>query len=307
MEKLTMSLTPATQAFLERNQLPSSYMETANQWFTPLIDNFVNNFQPQQPPVILGINGCQGSGKSTLADYLCSVIAEQLNITAVSLSLDDFYLTKAERNHLAINVHPLLATRGVPGTHDVALAMQCIQSLVEGNHTTITRFDKSIDDRVSADCLPTVRGPVGLIILEGWCLGAKPQSELQVSEPINELEELEDTKGTWRNYVNLAIKDDYQPLFNLVDELIMLKAPSFDTVYQWRLEQEQKMIKRLGKDVLNKSSGVMNEHQILRFISHFQRVTQNILEEMPKRVDHLFKLGESRNITDYLQPSKRTE
>jgi len=304
MEELTISLTPATQAFLERNQLPSSYMETANQWFAPLIDNFVNNFNPQQPAKIIGINGCQGSGKSTLADYLCSVIAEQLDITTVSLSLDDFYLTKAERNHMAVNVHPLLATRGVPGTHDVELAINCIQSLVGGNLTTITRFDKSIDDRVPACSLKTVRGPVGLIILEGWCLGAKPQSETQLSGPINSLEEQEDTKGTWRNYVNRAIEDEYQPLFNLVDELIMLKAPSFDSVYQWRLEQEQKMISRMDKDDLDKSSGVMNEQQIQRFISYFQRVTENILKEMPYRADHLFKLGESRNITGHSQPSK---
>jgi len=299
-----MSLMPTAQTFLERNQLPMGYMETANRWFAPLVDRFVNNFQPQQPPKILGINGCQGSGKSTLGDYLCSVIAERLDITAVSLSLDDFYLTKAERNHLATTVHPLLATRGVPGTHDVKLAMDCIESLVAGNNTMITRFDKSIDDRVASNNLKTIRGPVGLIVLEGWCLGAKPESELQLSKPINSLEEQEDTKGTWRNYVNRAIEDKYQPLFNLVDELIMLQASSFDSVYQWRLEQEQKMIKCLDKNALGKSSGVMNEQQILRFISYFQRVTQNILEEMPDRADHLFKLSESRGITGYSQPSR---
>jgi len=302
-----MKITSAEQAFLNRNQLPTSYIEHANQWFSPLANRLVEEFEREKSPKIIGINGCQGSGKSTLADYLCTAVGDRLNVTTVSLSLDDFYLTKAERKHLASSIHPLLETRGVPGTHDVQLAMDCIQSLSVGEKTVITRFDKSIDDRVDATNLMTVEDQIGLIVLEGWCLGALPETAEKLLEPINSLEENEDSDGIWRNYVNRAIENEYQPLFNLVDELIMLKAPSFDRVYQWRLEQEQKMIKRLGKNAFNKSSGVMNEQQILRFISYFQRVTQNILEEMPERADHLFKLDESRNITDYSQPSKRTE
>ena len=83
----------------------------------------------------------------------------------------------------------------------------------------------------------------------------------------------------------------------------MLQAPSFDTVYHWRLEQEQKMLKRLEAEGLDHRSGVMSEQQILRFISYFQRVTENILKEMPNRADHLFKLGLSREITHYSRPS----
>ena len=90
-----MKITPKEQDFLDRNQLPVAYLEAAQQWFSPLIVNFIDNFSPKTPPKIIGINGCQGSGKSTLADYLCTVIAEHIGITAVSLSLDDFYLTKA--------------------------------------------------------------------------------------------------------------------------------------------------------------------------------------------------------------------
>jgi len=102
--------------------------------------------------------------------------------------------------------------------------------------------------------------------------------------------------------VNSALQQDYPPLFELVDELIMLQAPSFDTVFNWRLEQEQKMVKRLEKEGIKAGSGVMSESQLLRFISYFQRVTENILEEMPKRADHLFKLGQSREISEYSQP-----
>ena len=300
-----MKIAPEEQEFLDRNQLPASYLKAANQWFTPLVNSLVDNFKPEGPPRVIGINGCQGSGKSTLADYLCTVVAGQLNITTVSLSLDDFYLTKAERIHLSSTVHPLLETRGVPGTHDVQLAINCIQSLVEGKKSIITRFDKSIDDRAPANSLKTTEGKIGLIVLEGWCLGAKPESADKLLQPVNSLEENDDRDGIWRNYVNQAIQNDYQALFNLADELIMLQAPSFDSVFNWRLEQEQKMKKRLKKEGIDDRSGVMTEQQILRFISFFQRVTENILSEMPSRADHLFKLGQSREITEYSQPSAR--
>ncbi|MDG1694705.1 MAG: hypothetical protein P8I13_07630 [Porticoccaceae bacterium] len=298
-----MKISTEEQTFLDRNQLPLSYLDIANQWFSPLVNSIVDNFNPDNSPKIIGINGCQGSGKSTLADYLCTIVADRLGVTTVSLSLDDFYLTKAERIHLGSTVHPLLETRGVPGTHDVQLAMDCIHSLVAGQKTVITRFDKSIDDRAPVNSLKTTEGKVGLIVLEGWCLGAKPEPLEQLTQPINSLEEQDDRDGIWRNYVNNAIQNDYQALFNLADELIMLQAPSFDTVFHWRQEQEQKMIKRLEKEGMDNRSGVMNKQQIQRFINHFQRVTENILNEMPSRADHLFKLGKTRQITNYSQPS----
>lgn len=300
-----MKISSEEQAFLDRNQLPVSYLEAANQWFSPIVNNIIQSYNPSNNAQIIGINGCQGSGKSTLADYLCTVVAERLEVTTVSLSLDDFYLTKAERIQLGSTVHPLLETRGVPGTHDVQLAIDCIKSLVAGKKTVITRFDKSIDDRAAAESLKTIKGKVGLIVIEGWCLGAKPENAEQLSQPINNLEEQDDRDAIWRNYVNDAIRDNYQPLFNLADRLIMLQAPSFDSVFHWRLEQEQKMVKRLEKEGIANRSGVMSKQQILRFISYFQRVTENILNEMPQRADHLFKLGKSREITEYSQPSAK--
>ena len=183
------------------------------------------------------------------------MVAERLGETTVSLSLDDFYLTKVERNHLAATIHPLLATRGVPGTHDVQLAIDSIQSLVAGKKTLITRFDKSIDDRAPLTNLKTIEGKIGLVVLEGWCLGAKAEPTEMLTQPLNSLEEQDDRDGIWRTYVNQALSVDYPPLFALVDELIMLQAPGFDTVFNWRLEQEQKMVKRLEKEGLKCGSG----------------------------------------------------
>ena len=298
-------MTPAAQAFLEKHNLPESYLETARHWFDPLIESFSNQYKADQPPRIIGINGCQGSGKSTLGDYLCSVISQRLGISAVCLSLDDFYLTKTERNRLATEIHPLLATRGVPGTHDMQLAINCVDSLLAGKDTRITRFNKQTDDRAPAVSLPIIKGPVGLIVLEGWCLGAQPQSQRQLLDPINRLERLEDNEGIWRNYVNQALcdKNSYQSLFSKVDELIMLKAPSFQTVYKWRLQQEHKMIESALKQGLERPSQAMSDDQVLRFIEYFQRITEDLLQQLPKQADHLFQLDTERGIYNYSRPS----
>jgi D-glycerate 3-kinase len=203
---------------------------------------------------------------------------------------------------LAKSVHPLLATRGVPGTHDVALAIDCLDNLRAGNNAVITRFDKKIDDR--AVDLEINSQPVGLIVLEGWCLGAQPQPELALSTPINSLEQVEDPEGIWRNYVNRALQGDYQRLFASIDQMIMLQAPSFETVHQWRVEQERKMIDSVLEQGLDAPPEAMNDEQIQRFIQHFQRITEEILRELPSRADHLFTLDRQRRIGNYSQPVK---
>ena len=280
--------------FLQRNQLTESYLEQAQKNYKSLLENFSEqHHRGSSTTRIIAINGSQGSGKSTLADYLCTVISERHNISTLALSLDDVYLTKTERLKLALDVHPLLATRGVPGTHDIDLAIDTIKSLVAAESPTlVTRFDKSIDDRMPAKHCQTVSGPLGLIVLEGWCMGARAQNKTALSTPINQLEKSSDKNAVWRNYVNRALAGDYQKLFNLADTLCMLRAPSFDTIYQWRLEQESKMARPL-----------MNEAEILAFIQHYQRITEHCLEELPSRVDYLFQLDEHRQI---IEPAERS-
>lgn len=274
-------------------------MHSAQQWFEPLLQQFADRYAADTTTQILGINGSQGSGKSTLADYLCTMIADRHGIKAVSLSMDDFYLTKAERALLADTTHPLLATRGVPGTHDIDLAIRTIEQLTAGVDTQIPRFDKSIDDRVTGDKVEMHRGAAGLIVIEGWCWGAIAQSESELQLPINTLEQTEDPEGHWRHYINQSLAGNYQQLFAMADQLIMLQAPSFDTVYNWRLEQETKLIERLKSTGNSARSGLMSAQQILRFIQYFQRITEHSLQEMPRRAHHLYQLDQQRNIINY--------
>ena len=290
----------AEQQFLQRNQLPDNYLDSANQWFTPLL-NDLRSLQKLQPnsTLIVGINGTQGSGKSTLADYLCTKLGEG-QLKTVSLSLDDFYLTRAEREALAADVHPLLKTRGVPGTHDIALALKTIDSLTEGSgETLIPRFDKSTDDRHSEANWDRIKGQVDVIIFEGWCVGSKPQPEEALTEALNSLESERDPDGIWRRFFNRALAGDYQQLFNKINRLIMLRAPSFDSVFNWRLEQEQKMIARLANQGSGDHSGIMSQAQIAEFIAHYQRMTEFTLEEMPGRADYLYKLNDQRKIIEF--------
>ena len=295
----------ALQDFLGRHQLPESYLSMAESAFSPLIDEFNTQYQVNQKTYIIGINGCQGSGKSTLADYLCTVVAEKYHLATVALSLDDFYLTKAERIELARKIHPLLAQRGVPGTHDVNLAIDTISSLASGNKALITRFDKSMDDRVPEANSETITGHIGLIVIEGWCFGAKPQAPNSLIEPVNHLERLEDPDGVYRDYVNTALATQYPQLFELVDSTAMLRAPSFKTVFEWRLEQEQKLIEKLRSTKTDPASvSTMSDQEIRRFIQNFQRITEHCLEEMPTRVDHLFQLNAARQIVDYRKPQE---
>lgn len=241
-------------------------------------------------PFVLGICGAQGSGKSTLADGLAKRLTRD-GLAALVLSLDDLYLRREERRNLTVQVHPLLATRGVPGTHDVALGTAILDALAAGQDVLLPRFDKATDTR-GADGM-AVQGHVDVVIFEGWCVGAKPQTEAALREPVNDLERDQDVDGRWRRYVNDALAGDYQVLFGRVDALVLLAAPDFAIVHRWRAEQEEGLRRQLraaGKP----TDGTMSDAQVATFIQHYERLTRHILAEMPGRADLTLRLDAER-------------
>lgn len=280
--------------FMAEHRLPAEFRSTAIDHYLPLVQR-LPALPCQRDVLMLGINGAQGTGKSTLADFVRRAAKRTLGWQCAVLSIDDFYLTRAEREGLARGVHPLLATRGVPGTHDTATIAETLDALIAlpaGESIALPRFDKSIDDRAPPTDWPIVTGPLDLVILEGWCVGSTPQSHAALEAPVNALERDEDPNGTWRRYVNERLDSEYQPLFSRLDALVFLAAPSFDAVFRWRLDQERKLAAARGS-----GAGIMNEDQLARFIRFYERLTRHNLETLTETAEVVMDLDEAHRVT----------
>lgn len=263
-------------------KLPADYVEVVEQYWQPLATR-IARLPASRAPLVIGINGAQGSGKSTMCRFL-EVLLAQRRIRAVTLSLDDLYLTRAERNQLAAQVHPLFATRGVPGTHAVGIGLDIIENMPAGRALELPRFDKSNDDR--ADEPERITGPVDVLLLEGWCVGAKPQDDAALAHPANYLERDEDPNGIWRGLVNHWLSEDYARLFEQIDLLVMLKVENFDAVRRNRKLQEAKL--RASNP---EAPATMDDAALERFLAHYERLTRHMLDEMPSRADLLIEIG----------------
>lgn len=279
-------------SFIKQHQLPEQYQQLSEKWFSALAEKIAMHQKSAGKPLVIGINGVQGSGKSTLADLLSFILSTHFQLNTISLSLDDFYHTRQERQALAVEVHPLLMTRGVPGTHDVALAHATITNLQSNDlPVLIPRFNKATDDRAPQSKADEIIQSVDIILLEGWCLGAQAENEKDLLNPVNDLETLEDPDMTWRYYVNMQLTNTYPKLFNLIDIWVMLKAPSFECVFNWRLEQEDKLRAKTSDQ-----QHVMDAKQVARFIQFYQRITENTLKSLPDKVHYLYKLDDKREV-----------
>jgi D-glycerate 3-kinase len=184
-------------------------------------------------PWVLGISGPQGSGKSTLARALVARFAER-GARVVDVSIDDFYLTRAEQRALAAE-HPgcrCFDDRGYPGTHDVALGARTIDALLAlgpGERLSLVRYDKSAHegrgDRAARELWPVIEGPLDGVVVEGWMLGFAPVSTA----------ELEDAALAPANEALAA----YAAWNERLDGLVVLEASALDDVVRWRVEAER--------------------------------------------------------------------
>ena len=251
---------------------------------------------------VQGVAGGQGSGKSTFAMLLGLVFERVFGLRTVSLSLDDFYLTLSERRVLSAEINPLLATRGVPGTHDVDLMNRSIEEICSGKTTQIPRFDKAVDDRKKV--FEPVAAGVDILIVEGWCLGAKgytnsDEDQLSLCAPLNALEADEDAACAWRNVVNKQLNGEgYQTLFESFDALFYLAVPDWNAVLRWRSLQEAKLI-----ETQRSKNKTMDQSGIARFIMFYERITRKMLKEMPATADFTFNLNENHQFVSVIDNS----
>ncbi|GGW66494.1 kinase [Alishewanella tabrizica] len=269
-----MSLHPETLQNLQILTLSKAGFGAYQQVLQKLIKALV-----QQPlPAVVGISGAQGTGKSTLAQLLVTELTHR-GICCAAVSLDDYYLTASERQQLATKIHPLLVQHGVPGTHAIQRAISDAKQVLVGQAVALPVFDKALDDRLA----DKPKAQLQLLIVEGWCLGLSAQSEAALALPINSLEAEEDAVGLWRQYVNQQLAGAYQQYFSLIKPLIWLKAPSWDSICQWRARQEQQLWQQRGKG--------MTDTQLARFMLSFQRLTEASWQQLPARAAFTIELN----------------
>ena len=295
---------PIIEQIITQERLPPEFAVTAHDYFLPLSDYIAECHSNESGTLIVGVNGAQGTGKSTLSLLLKQLLQAQ-QLECVVISIDDLYLTRDERTRLANEVHPLLRTRGVPGTHDLKLGLNLIAALKAASsdvQIAIPHFDKAQDDRSPSQYWQVHSGPVDVILLEGWCVGALPTS--LAGSPMNALERSHDAEGIWRHYVEAQLVD-YQRLFSQIGVLVMLKAPSMECIIEWRTLQERKLVARVEAaaqasnspiDASAPNKGIMNETELLWFIMHYERLTRYMLDTMPKYADVVFDLDAEHTI-----------
>lgn len=231
---------------------------------------------------LIGLSGGQGSGKSTLG----ALLQEGFKLRgerAYVLSIDDFYLTRRERQELAAAHHELFETRGPPGTHDIAWLSRAVDALRNQQEVEVPVFDKGIDDRSGNVVL---KPPCDRVIVEGWCVGARAQLDTELLSPINDLERLQDPDAHWRRRINDKLQTDYAEVWARFDCLVYLKVPNLESVRRWRLQQEQHRRVELRKD----------EKWVENFVQHYQRITEWMLNEMPSRANVVVRLDDEHKV-----------
>lgn len=286
-------LTELLNLAASERQLPSSYVGGFIQFVAPLIDQALISDELKEPQII-GVQGCQGSGKTTLCEFI-KLYLEHTHKAAVEIcSIDDFYLTKQERQTLSKTTHRLLATRGVPGTHDIPLILKTFDAFMNGRCLQVPIFKKQIDDRAEQSEWQAWATAPDILIFEGWCVGIPAQTASSLYTPLNNLENDEDPDTVWREFVNNALASEYQEIFQQLNSLLVIQAPSFDSVYEWRLQQEQRMIEQMqqrGEDY----SQAMTPTQVEHFISHYQRLTEHGFKVLPSLADATLYLNDDHS------------
>jgi D-glycerate 3-kinase len=288
-------LRPSFEALMRHHRLPGSMAMSYGSVILHLAA-WVMQEKAGIKTYLLGINGAQGSGKSTLAAFLALALREIHHQRVAVFSIDDLYQTRAERQQLGRDIHPLLVTRGVPGTHDVSMGLDLIRSLKAADECTITplpAFSKAMDDRTEPSAWASFQGRPDVLLFEGWCVGSTPQTEQDLIIPINRLERDEDRDGRWRRYVNAQLQDSYKALFAELDGLLMLKVPDMSRVVEWRTQQER----QLAAQSTSTDRRLMDSAALERFIMHYERITRHNLTQLPQRADMVLNLNEEHGFS----------
>ena len=278
----------STEKFSNKDKMLKSFLIPVCFWISKKSNN--------KKPYLVGLAGGQGTGKTTISSILEIILRKYFKLNVFKISIDDFYRTRKERFNLSNKVHPLLMTRGVPGTHDIKIMLDFFRKSKTKKFKTfrLPKFNKAVDDRCKKNHWYTIKKRPDIIIFEGWCVGAKAEKNNTLKKSINSLERANDPKLIWRKFVNKQLKTNYKKLYDQLDCLIYLKAKNFSLLQKWRLIQEKKLwLKNKNKKTKNK---IMSRGDVINFMQTYQRVTQNMFKFAPKYASIIFNLNNKHQI-----------
>jgi len=273
--------------FKNRDKMIKSFLIPVSFWISKRTN--------KKKPLMIGLAGGQGSGKTTISSILTLILKKYFKLKVFQVSIDDFYKTRKDRKLLSKKKHPLLMTRGVPGTHDIDLMLKFFKKVKSKSfkNITIPKFNKAIDDRCKKSLWYKLKSKPDVVIFEGWCVGAKAQTNKQLKNPINSLERVHDQDIKWRSHVNNQLKTKYKTLFKQLDGLLYLKAQNFNILRKWRLKQERKLwIQTKNK----KNLKIMSSGDIINFMQTYQRITQQMFKETIKNSSIVMNLNDNHQI-----------
>ena len=246
-------------------------------------------------PLIVGLAGGQGSGKTTISSILSLILKKYFKLKVFKISIDDFYKTKKQREILSKDKHSLLLTRGVPGTHDIKIMLDFFRKIKTKNFKSLKlpKFNKANDDRYKKKHWYKLKSRPDVVIFEGWCVGAKPQSLRLLKKPINAIEKAYDKSLKWRRFVNLQLKTNYKKLYSQLDSLLYLKVKNFNLLKKWRIKQEEKL---WLKSKSRKNLKIMNKKEVINFMQTYQRITEQMFKDAPKYSSIIMNLNKNHQI-----------
>jgi len=273
--------------FRNKEKMIKSFLIPVSQWISKKTN--------KKKTLIMGLAGGQGSGKTTISSIISIILKKYFKLNVFIISIDDFYKTRKDREMLSKKKHPLLMTRGVPGTHDINLMLNFFKKIKAKKFKTlkIPKFNKAIDDRYKKSLWYKIKSKPDVIIFEGWCVGARAQTASQLKRSINSLERAHDQNIKWRTHVNNQLKTKYKVLFNQLDGLLYLKAKNFNLLREWRLKQERKLrIKTKDK----KNLKIMSSGDVINFMQTYQRITQQMFKDALKSSSIIMNLNSNHQI-----------
>ena len=249
----------------------------------------------KKSPLIIGLAGGQGSGKTTISSILSIILKKYFKLKVFKISIDDFYKTKKQREVLSKDKHSLLLTRGVPGTHDIKIMLDFFRKIKTKNFKSLKlpKFNKANDDRYKKKHWYKLKSRPDVVIFEGWCVGAKPQSLRLLKKPINALEKAYDKNLKWRRFVNLQLKTNYKKLYSQLDSLLYLKVKNFNLLKKWRIKQEEKLWLKAKS---RKNLKIMNKKEVINFMQTYQRITEQMFKDAPKYSSIIMNLNKNHQI-----------